>query len=146
MGRQYVGADTLCVLLYRNGIAARSRYFSIRFAELVGWSFYSAIANGTEPAMQELAGEWIFNRALFDVTPEELARLHGPVGVFIGSKTPPEIAVSVLAEVLAAKNGVPVPHDMQVAPAKDQLARAMFGVRGCGGTANVERSPREGRQ
>jgi xanthine dehydrogenase accessory factor len=58
----------------------------------------------------------------FDVTPEELARLRGPVGVFIGSKTPPEIAVSILAEVVAAKNGVAVPHDMLVAPAKDQRA------------------------
>ena len=60
----------------------------------------------------------------FDVTADELARLRGPVGVFIGSKTPPEIAVSILAEVVAAKNGVPVPHDMLVAPAKDQLAQA----------------------
>ena len=55
----------------------------------------------------------------FDVTAEELARLRGPVGVFIGSKTPPEIAVSILAEVVAAKNGVAVPHDMLVAPAKN---------------------------
>ena len=60
----------------------------------------------------------------FDVTPDELARLRGPVGVYIGSKTPPEIAVSILAEVVATKNGVAVPHDMLVAPAKDQLARA----------------------
>jgi xanthine dehydrogenase accessory factor len=56
----------------------------------------------------------------FDMRPHELARLRGPVGVFIGSKTPPEIAVSILAEVVAAKNGVEVPHDMLVAPAKDR--------------------------
>ena len=55
----------------------------------------------------------------FDLTADELARLRGPVGVYIGSKTPPEIALSILAEVVAAKNGVAVPHDMLVAPAKD---------------------------
>jgi len=58
----------------------------------------------------------------FDVTPDELARLRGPVGVYIGSKTPPEIALSILAEVVATKNGVAVPHAMLVAPAKDLLA------------------------
>jgi xanthine dehydrogenase accessory factor len=42
----------------------------------------------------------------FDLTPDQLARLRGPIGVFIGSRTPAEIAVSVMAEVLAAKNGV----------------------------------------
>ncbi|MCL2873245.1 MAG: XdhC family protein, partial [Betaproteobacteria bacterium] len=42
----------------------------------------------------------------FEQTAESLQRLHGPVGIHIGSKTPPEIAVSIMAEVLAAKNGV----------------------------------------
>ncbi|HEY0720213.1 MAG TPA: XdhC family protein [Gammaproteobacteria bacterium] len=42
----------------------------------------------------------------FDLTPEQIARLHGPVGLPIGSHTPPEIAVSILAELTAVKNGV----------------------------------------
>ena len=61
----------------------------------------------------------------FDLSAAELARLRGPVGVYIGSKTPPEIAVSILAEVVAAKNGVVVPHDMLVAPAKNLLAETL---------------------
>jgi xanthine dehydrogenase accessory factor len=58
----------------------------------------------------------------FDQSEESLAALRGPIGIFIGSKTPPEIAVSVMAEVLALKNGVALPRDMQVGPAKEQLA------------------------
>jgi xanthine dehydrogenase accessory factor len=50
----------------------------------------------------------------FDLTLEQLARLHGPIGLYIGSKTPSEIAISILAEMTAIKNGVPtemiVPH------------------------------------
>ena len=54
-----------------------------------------------------------------DKTAEELKRLRGPIGIYIGSKTPAEIAVSIMAEVLAVKNGVPLPRDMDVAHAKN---------------------------
>ena len=58
----------------------------------------------------------------FDQTEDSLANMRGPIGIYIGSKTPPEIAVSVMAEVLALKNAVPLPRDMQVGPAKEQLS------------------------
>ena len=56
----------------------------------------------------------------FDMSPASLARLRGPIGIYIGSKTPPEIAVSVMAEVLAVKNGVTLPRDMEVGRAKNE--------------------------
>lgn len=45
----------------------------------------------------------------FSVSKEQVERLHGPVGLHIGALTPPEIAVSILAEVIAVKYGITVP-------------------------------------
>ncbi len=58
----------------------------------------------------------------FEQTAMSLSSLRGPIGIYIGSKTPPEIAVSVMAEILAVKNGVTLPRDMDVAHAKNERA------------------------
>ena len=57
-----------------------------------------------------------------DVSDDEIARLHGPIGLYIGSRTPPEIAVSIHAEVTAVKNGVALPDIATIAVAKEKLA------------------------
>jgi len=41
-----------------------------------------------------------------DLLPEEIARLHGPIGLDLGGKSPAEIAVAIVAEIVAVKNGV----------------------------------------
>jgi len=70
----------------------------------------------------------------FDETTESLQRLRGPIGLYIASKTPPEIAVSIMGEILALKNGVDLPLAMRVGPAKDGLAVAVndLGIAVCG--------------
>ena len=55
----------------------------------------------------------------FDVSAENIARLKGPIGLYIGSKTPAEIAVSIMAEVLAVKNDVPIAKEHEVMHAKN---------------------------
>jgi len=57
----------------------------------------------------------------FDIPPADMARLRAPVGLYIGSKTPAEISVSIMAEVLAVKNGVTLTRAASVAAAKNRL-------------------------
>ncbi|MGR6808444.1 XdhC family protein (plasmid) [Sphaerotilus natans] len=59
-------------------------------------------------------------REHFDLGEAALDRLHGPAGLYIGSRTPAEIALSILAEVVAAKNGARLPAGAGVAGGKAQ--------------------------
>ena len=44
--------------------------------------------------------------AEFDLSAQEIAKLRGPVGLSIGSRTPPEIAVAILADLVATRNNI----------------------------------------
>jgi xanthine dehydrogenase accessory factor len=61
-------------------------------------------------------------RTHFDVPEAALQALHGPAGLYIGSKTPAEIALSIMAEVVAVKNGVQLPTPAQIEGGKAQDA------------------------
>ena len=58
--------------------------------------------------------------AEFDLSQEEIARLHGPVGLKLGAKTPPEIAIAILAEMTAIRNGAKAPELLE--PEKPTVA------------------------
>lgn len=56
----------------------------------------------------------------FELTDDELGRLHGPVGLRIGAKTPAEIAVAVMAQIVEVKNARrAVPQRVPAAVAKE---------------------------
>jgi xanthine dehydrogenase accessory factor len=58
--------------------------------------------------------------ALFDLTAEEIGRLHGPVGLRIGSRTPPEIAIAILAHLISVRNQ-PVQATSQSQPINQEV-------------------------
>jgi xanthine dehydrogenase accessory factor len=60
----------------------------------------------------------------FELAEEQIAKLHGPIGLYIGSRTPPEIAISILAEMTAYRNGVELPPEVRVELAKKQQSLA----------------------
>lgn len=56
----------------------------------------------------------------FDMTEADFAKLHGPVGLRLGAKTPAEIAVSIVAEIVQAKNAMT--DSLDKVPAKEDCA------------------------
>ena len=70
----------------------------------------------TQNCLKEINNVFTLGRVLYamcqdqvesrGLTPEQLARLHGPVGLEIGARTPPEIALAILAHMTAERYGV----------------------------------------
>ena len=60
----------------------------------------------------------IYDELLKDgrLPPERLTRIHAPIGLDIGAVTPQEIAVSILAELIAVKHGKENPAAMKWTP------------------------------
>jgi xanthine dehydrogenase accessory factor len=57
-----------------------------------------------------------------NMAPEFLTRVHAPIGLDIGAVTPQEIAVSILAELIAVKHGKPNVPSMKWTPPVKQPA------------------------
>lgn len=67
----------------------------------------------------------------FDLDEQQVAALRGPAGLFIDSRTPAEIAVSIAAELVAVKNGVAPDRVLPVGEAKAALERAQDTLSAC---------------
>ena len=64
--------------------------------------FYVGVLGGAHSRSERLD-----RLAALGVAPADLERLHGPVGLDLGGKAPMEIAVSILAALIAARHGRP---------------------------------------
>jgi xanthine dehydrogenase accessory factor len=58
----------------------------------------------------------------FDVSPEQVARLRGPVGIRIGSRSPAEIAVSIAAELIQERHRIEQATRVPVAECASEAA------------------------
>lgn len=79
--------DELGVML-RDALATRARWVGIMGSP-----------RAEAPHLQALA--------LLGLPPDEISRVHRPIGLNIGSRTPPEIAISTLAGLIADRNDRP---------------------------------------
>ena len=53
------------------------------------------------------------------ITEEQMARLRGPIGLDLGGRTPEEVALAIMAEIVAARNGR-LSRESSRAPVKSQ--------------------------
>ncbi len=63
----------------------------------------------------------------FDLSLAEINRLHGPIGLHLGSRTPAEIAVSILAEIVAVRNGIALAQKKPLEAADNDQASCAVG-------------------
>ena len=59
--------------------------------------------------------------ALFGLSQPSLAKLHAPVGIYLGGTTPPEIALSIVAAVTASRHRVPTSQLLDVQAGKAEM-------------------------
>lgn len=68
--------------------------------------------------------------ATLGLSEAQLARLHAPIGLAIGGRTPAEIAVSAIAELIAVRNRSPLAHRHHAtAPATESVPRSRCGAK-----------------
>jgi ribosomal peptide maturation radical SAM protein 1 len=67
-----IGLGLLKASLASLNISTKVCYFTLRFAQEVGGSFYTEITDGRNVSICDLVGEWIFAEALFDSTPDNV--------------------------------------------------------------------------
>jgi xanthine dehydrogenase accessory factor len=68
---------------------------------LKGDAFYVGAVGSAKTSAERRA-----RLATLDLSAAQVARLRGPVGLAIGSRTPPEIALAILADLIASRNGI----------------------------------------
>ncbi len=56
--------------------------------------------------------------AMFDLSADEIERLHGPIGLHLGGRTPGEMAVSILAEIVAVRHGITLTQKKPTTPSE----------------------------
>jgi len=88
-------ASAVVVLSHHEGLDAPA----IRAALEAGVDYVGAMGSRRTQARRR---EWLEAEG---VSPALLERLHAPIGLDIGADEPPEIAVSILAEVVAVRRG-----------------------------------------
>lgn len=89
------GLDALVVTSHHEGVDAPV----IRAALAAGTAYIGAMGSRRT---QERRREWLLAHGVDEA---DLARVHAPIGLDIGADGPAEIAVSILAEVVAVRAG-----------------------------------------
>jgi ribosomal peptide maturation radical SAM protein 1 len=103
-----LGLSLLQASLRRHHISSVIRYFSIRFAELIGQHTYCGIESGERPPVVDLAGDWIFARALTPAASPDDAYVDGILRRRTASSgvAAPPVSDATIRRILAARDRV----------------------------------------